>query len=62
MEELKTCPFCGNKAEIDECEGGDNPKIYYRLRCTGEECSMGYPDAWYNNKEELIKDWNTRIN
>lgn len=56
MKELKPCPFCGSEAEIIEpdCDG------YYRVICKNNNCSMGYPDAWYDSKEELTRDWNTR--
>lgn len=59
-KELKPCPFCGGDAEIHKCQSGDNDSIYYRVACANEKCSMGNPDAWYENKIELVKDWNTR--
>lgn len=59
-KELKPCPFCGKSAVICESQSGDNDIIYYRVSCINEICSMGYPDAWYEDKRELIIDWNTR--
>ena len=59
-KELKLCPFCGSNATILEQQSGDNPKIYFRVNCLNINCSMGYPDAWYDDKSELIEDWNTR--
>ena len=56
-EELKPCPFCGSEVELYQPE--DDPK-FYRISCLNKECSMGDPDAWYDNKDEMTKDWNTR--
>lgn len=74
MEELKPCPFCGNKAEL-LYRSNDIP---YSIVCTSklyEDCFLysGYEErqendarswddvlSWYNDREEAIKAWNTR--
>lgn len=59
MSELKPCPFCGSKAEIEE-----NSNIYskaFRVKCTNiYQCAIKQ-DQW-NLKEKSIESWNRRVN
>ena len=55
--ELRPCPFCGCPASIYLAD--DEPE-QYRVDCSNNECSMGFPDAWYDNRPELVIDWNNR--
>lgn len=57
--ELKPCPLCGMKAEIQVYEFPYADE--YRVRCVNMDCDMGYPDAWFKDIDELIKTWNTRF-
>ncbi len=54
-EKLRECPFCGGEVEIFVPEKG-----FFRICCKTAFCDLGYPEAWYNDKIKLIKDWNTR--
>ena len=53
MEELKKCPFCG-KPGI--CEPWDtlSPPKNWAVRCDN------YHSTRWQQKEDAIKDWNTR--
>lgn len=61
-EQLKRCPFCGSevKLRLEPIFGSDCPDEFYRISCP--TCDMGCPDALYDsdNKDEIIKKWNTR--
>lgn len=57
-EKLKSCPFCGGKAEIiifsDECGT-------VTVGCTNEECDITMGKAFFTD-EEAIQHWNRRVN
>lgn len=48
MSELKSCPFCGGEAELDEYCGR------YVVFCKSEKCS------WRDTEAKAIEAWNTR--
>lgn len=51
-EELKSCPFCGNKAEVkDTDDGGSYVCCTY---CNASSC------LHYERKENLYSRWNDR--
>lgn len=55
-KELKTCPFCGNQAEITK-------KKYsgFIVECTNQSCPASYMiGVSYDTEEEAIKVWNVR--
>jgi Lar family restriction alleviation protein len=60
--ELKPCPFCGSKADL-------NFNIvykYYEVYCTGKDCNVRFPYFKNRRKNELakrsaIKTWNNRV-
>lgn len=68
--ELLPCPFCGAKAELDECHGYHNAKGELRRQvaifCTGCSANMCWPrdDFKGEDKENLIHgvvgEWNAR--
>lgn len=51
MDELKSCPFCGGKAEIDE-------SLYTFVRCENCKAESGV----FLHKYEAIRAWNRRVN
>lgn len=57
MEQLKSCPFCGGKAEmlISEYEGS---RKEYLVACT--EC-YGMVERWRETEEEAAEQWNRRV-
>ena len=63
MTELKPCPFCGSDAKIlyESVFGSDDSTHYFRIRCLNNACTMGYPGVLYSSKQNLIDDWNTRV-
>ena len=56
MNELKPCPFCGNKAEIINT-GNHFPRVFYRIVCYSF-CTM--QGKLYDTKEEAVEAWNRR--
>lgn len=64
MTKLKPCPFCGGKADLRIAASLDY--VLYKVLCT--QCFINSDDpeeveessAWYEEKEQAIKLWNTR--
>lgn len=59
-EQIKPCPWCGNKAMLRYIDG--EKKLWY-IRCssTSKNCPV-IPCTWVtDSEEEAIKDWNTRL-
>lgn len=55
MTELKSCPFCGGKADWFVLEKMNNEKLYY------VECSYCFArTGYYFTEYESIKEWNKR--
>jgi hypothetical protein len=56
-DKLLPCPFCGGEAETTFiCDGR-----YNQIKCKTPKCIMNVDmPAFYKNKEEAIKTWNTR--
>lgn len=61
MEELKPCPFCGSKQLlIFDAPSRDGSIVWYEILHTAStRCGVSMMDR---NKEELIKNWNRRVN
>lgn len=62
-EELKPCPFCGNKAMIKEI---DTSKVkisefdkHYQVKCT--KCPAKLNEMWFWKPEPAIRAWNRRV-
>lgn len=65
--ELKTCPFCGSKAELlTHTVRGYEPCIEYIVRCTKGCCTKGFTgnNTVYHTEQEAmqtaIDTWNRR--
>ena len=55
MDELKSCPFCGGKAHIEQYM---QPKEEWRIMCMN--CPTRFGRYAGLTKKEVIKAWNTR--
>ena len=55
---LKSCPFCGSKAEIEE-KYTYNSDIICWVECI--ECGCRTDDSYIENIEKLVDVWNTRV-
>ncbi len=51
-DKLKPCPFCGGKAMISGCDGGE-----WIVICNVCDASIGYKGT----EREAIEEWNCRI-
>ena len=51
MSELKTCPFCGGKARLNEYKDGE---VWYEVWCDG--CAIRTEQ--YETEDEAVKVWN----
>lgn len=69
QNELKSCPFCGEKntniiacyddaCENGYCDGCD--KVRYSVVCNAQTGGCGAICGWKATKEEAINAWNTR--
>ena len=57
MEELRCCPFCGAKAQLEQ--GMERVYPIWRVKCTSDQC--GAEIAFGENfKERAIEAWNRR--
>lgn len=55
---LKSCPFCGGKAEIEHFDNGECEM--YQIRCKNPNCQAETPS--YDNAEDVTNVWNKRNN
>ena len=55
-EELKPCPFCGNKAELFCTKGTED----WAVVCQHPECGCNARILYCDTKEEAIEQWNRR--
>lgn len=57
MAELKRCPFCGSKAEIEHKRVLET----WIVQCSNQSCPASYMiGADYDTIEEAIEAWNKR--
>lgn len=57
MNELKPCPFCGSRAEINHKEKLDA----WIVECTNQRCFASYMIGWwYDTEQEAVEMWNRR--
>ena len=59
MSDLKPCPFCGGKAELQDDIGRED-KMFYRAVCSDIECQGHYCNDWSMTQGRAIERWNTR--
>lgn len=57
---IKSCPFCGARAEVTSLEFGDYQTIYFRVQCSSN--SYHSLDCWDDSEIEAIQTWNERPN
>lgn len=57
MSKLKSCPFCGGKAEIENLHHGENEGGSY-VYCT--EC-LASSNIEFGFKENFVSNWNRRV-
>ena len=61
MEELKPCPFCGNKEPILMRRAGTNGwRAWFYVLCDWNDGGCGASGQWNHDKEEAVDAWNTR--
>lgn len=65
MNNLKPCPFCGQKAELLQSEPStanyNDGAVHFAVAYFDISCQvMPYPKLWHVNEEEAAKAWNTR--
>lgn len=57
MGELKPCPFCGHKGELEVGQLGER-----FVRCSNDNCEAGLGGGcWSNTDAGAIEAWNTRV-
>lgn len=60
MNELDDCPFCGYEVEI-KTTIGMYASEYYFIQCPNRDCwAYGGDRIEYNDKKNLIEEWNKR--
>lgn len=58
MAELKRCPFCGSKAEIEHKRVLET----WIVQCSNQSCPASYMiGADYDTEGEAIEAWNRRV-
>lgn len=56
--ELKPCPFCGNKGEIEHKRN----LFTWIVQCSNNSCPASYMIGMdYDTKEEAVENWNRRV-
>ena len=56
-EQLKPCPFCGSKAEIEHKRN----LLTWIVQCSNQSCPASYMiGADYETEEQAIDAWNRR--
>lgn len=55
-EQLKTCPFCGGKAETEAVWDNETEKEWYYVHC--KSCYAA--TDWYDTEQYAIDLWNKR--
>lgn len=61
-DKLKPCPFCGSESSLKEGYDEYNKIIGYKVGCSNLDCFCWTGIDYISNKEDLIKNWNNRIN
>lgn len=58
MSELKCCPFCGGEATLERDQKDDF--VEWSIYCYNRGCVCSAHTYCYDNKDDAIRDWNTR--
>ena len=58
MSELKCCPFCGGEATLKRDQKDDF--VEWSVGCYNRGCVCSAHTYCYDNKDDAIRDWNTR--
>ena len=58
MSELKCCPFCGGEATLKRDQKDDF--VEWSVSCYNRGCVCSAHTYCYDNKDDAIRDWNTR--
>ena len=58
MSELKCCPFCGGEATLKRDRKDDF--VEWSVGCYNRGCVCSAHTYCYDNKDDAIRDWNTR--
>jgi hypothetical protein len=64
---LKSCPFCGSKAELKEAHYLESELPYSYVHCTSESCTLNHNTAHFSgdtevkNSEKAVSAWNKRL-
>ena len=56
--DLKSCPFCGSTAFIEETDPEFKDLFPYRIMCVDNECAGNH--VWFESEKAAEKAWNTR--
>jgi hypothetical protein len=62
MNNMKTCPFCGNKPELCTIKGTKRSKMVdmFFVTCTDSSCDFIPMSASYPSKISAVEVWNMR--
>ena len=58
MSDLKCCPFCGGEATLKRDQKDDF--VEWSVGCYNRGCVCSAHTYCYDNKDDAIRDWNTR--
>lgn len=60
-EEIKKCPFCGGKVEIEDISNDEIDDIYFMVQCTNKKCNASICFGDFSISHEMtIKKFNER--
>lgn len=67
MDNLKPCPFCGNKntaVVVDNAEYAlglvNDEDVCFKVICSTTSCGCGASSAWCDTRQEAVDRWNKR--
>ena len=61
QEELKPCPFCGEKAEVSSGRFDGKDTSYVMCTRCGSRGEFFFVSSRYASAEKAIKAWNRRV-
>lgn len=60
MEELKECPFCGEKAQLVRFEDKEKGQTWFGVRCKNYDCIANDISPEYGYEHRAVACWNRR--